>query len=106
MIEIKVIKGDKGYDLNFTLQKSDGTALDLTGATLLFKVQKQDSNSLKFSSGMTVIDANQGKCKYNVKEGDFDEVGKYYGEIEVNYGGVQILTFNDIIIIVEPELPK
>jgi len=108
MTEIKVIKGDKGYDLNFTLQKADGTALDLTGATLLFKCQKHDASTVKFSGSMTITNppGTDGKCKYTVQATDFDEAGKYDGEIEVTYGSTQILTFTDILIEVVAELPK
>jgi hypothetical protein len=108
MTEIKVVKSDKGYDLNFTLQKSDGTALDLTGATLLLKVQKYDASAVKFSGSMAITNppGTDGKCKYTVQATDFDVAGKYNGEIEVSYGTSQILTFTDILIEVLEELPK
>lgn len=106
MTEIKVVKGDRGYDLNFTLQKSDGTALDLTGTTLLFKAQKHEAAVIKFSGSMAIVNATAGTCKYTAQVTDFDEIGKYYGEIEVTYGSNQILTFTDISIEVLAELPK
>ena len=101
-----MIKSDKGYDLNFTLQKSDGTALNLTGATLKLKVQEHNASAVKFSGDMVIVVAANGTCKYTVAATDFDEAGKFYGEIEVTYGTSQILTFTDILIEVLSELPK
>lgn len=106
MTEIKVIQNDKLYDLNFTLQDSSGAAIDLTEATIKFKVQRVGSSGLKFEGSMTIVDALAGKCKYQVQEGDFDKAGRHYAEIEVTFSNGQILTFPDITIIVEPELPK
>jgi len=106
MTEIKVIQNDKLYDLNFTLQDSNGTAIDLTGSTIKLKVQQIGSTALKFEGMMTIVEAGEGKCKYQVQEGDFDTVGRHYAEIEVTFTTGQILTFPDIVIIVEPELPR
>jgi len=106
MTTIKTFKGDKLYDIEFTLKDANGVAVSLENATLLFKAQKQGATSLKFSGSMTVISAAAGTCKYNVAETDFDEVGKYYAEIQVTYVGGKIITFGDIIVIVQPELPR
>lgn len=106
MTEIKVIQNDKLYDLNFTLQDSNGVAVDLTGSTIKLKVQKIDSAALKFTGTMAIVDATTGKCKYQVQATDFDATGKYYGEIEVTFTTNQISTFPDILITADPELPK
>jgi len=106
MTEIKVIQNDKLYDLNFTLQDSGGMAIDLTGSTIKLKVQQIGSSALKFEGTMSIVSGTEGKCKYAVAATDFDKVGRHYAEIEVTFTSNQILTFPDIVIIVEPELPK
>lgn len=106
MITIKTYKSDKLYDINFTLQDGNGTAIDLTNGTLLFKAQKQGATTLKFSGSMSIVTAASGTCKYTVAATDFDEVGKYYAEIEITYTGGKIITFGDITVIVQPELPR
>lgn len=107
MHNIKVIQGDKFYELNFTLQDSSGTAFDLTGRTLLLKVQKEHEPSLKFSGSMAIVTAAAGTCKYVVQENDFAEAGRYLAEIEVtNAGSGEVVTFTDIVMTVVPQLPQ
>lgn len=104
--QINVVKSDKLYDLNFTLKDANDVAIDLTGATLLLKAQKQGAASLKFSGTMAIVLATVGTCKYTVQATDLDDAGTYYAEIEVTFGGGKILTFPDIVITVKPELPR
>lgn len=107
MTQIKIFKSDKLYDINFTLQDANGTAFDLTGnSQLLFKAQKQGATALKFSGTMAVISAGAGTCKYTVQPTDFDEAGQFYAEIEVTFGSGRVVTFGDIVVIVQPELPR
>lgn len=104
--QIKVVQNDKLYDLPFTLQNNDGTALDLTGATPInFKVQKSGSDVLKFTRVMELVNAPTGKIKAVIQDGDFDKAGDYYAEIEVTYPSGQVTTFGDIYVKVAPELP-
>lgn len=104
--EIKIVQGNKLYDINFSLTNNDGTALDLTGATLLFNVQRPGLATNKFSGSMAIVSAAAGTCKYTVQDGDFDEKGRYYAEIQITFGSGQILTFPNIIINAQPGLPR
>lgn len=107
MIQIRVFKSDKLYDINFTLQDADGAAFNLIGiSTLLFKVQRQEAATLKFSGGMEVVNATSGTCKYTAQATNFDEVGHYYAEIEATFDDGKVITFGDIVVIVQPELPR
>lgn len=105
MTTIKVVKSDKLYDINFTLQDANGAAFDLTSGTLLLKVQKEDVSTVKFSGSMTIVSAAAGTCKYTVQATDFDEAGNYHAEIEVTIG-TKVVTFTNIRIMVLAELPK
>lgn len=106
MTNIKVVQSDKLYDLNFTLQDSSGGVVNITGATLLLKVQKEHEPSLKFSGSMAIVSGAAGTCKYTVQTSDFTEAGRYLAEIEVTFGSGQVTTFTDIIITVVPQLPQ
>lgn len=106
MTKISVVNGDKGYDINFTLEDANEVAFDLTGSTLLFKAQKQGDADLKFSGNMAIIDGPAGTCKYTVQEGDFSQPGAYYAEIEASFGGSKVVTFSDIVVEVKPQLPR
>lgn len=107
MTQIKIFKSDKLYDISFTLQDANGAAFDLTGySQVLFKAQKQGAATIKFSGTMTVISPSAGTCKYNVAATDFDEAGQYYAEIEATFGSGKVVTFGDIVVIVQHELPR
>lgn len=103
--QIEIVQNDTAYDLNFTLQDYSGAAVNLSGASMLFKAQKENTTSLKFTGSMTVVSAVAGTCKYTVQSTDFDEIGKYTGEIEVTIGS-QVITYQGIKINVNPQLPR
>jgi len=104
---IYVIQGDKLYDLNFTLKDSTGVAIDLTGnSSITLEVQDPQSSSLKFSGTMSVVSATAGTCRYSVQSSDFNLPGQYNAEIRVDYTGGKRISFGDIIIVVQPTLPK
>lgn len=105
MTIIKVVKGDTNYDINFTLQDANSAAFDLTGATLLLKVQKEDVSTVKFSGSMAIVSAVAGTCKYTVQPTDFDEAGTFHAEIQATISS-KIITWTNIRIEVLPELPK
>ena len=102
---INVFKNDKLYSLDFTLQDSEGEALDLTNATLQLKAQRHGSDSLAFTGNMTVLVAASGTCRYTVADGDFDEDGLYYCEIVVTYNSGKVLTFSDFVVQSNSKLP-
>ena len=104
---IKVVKGDKGYQVEFALQDANGNVYDLTAASLTFRAQKQGEATATVEGSMSIVVANEGTCTYTVADGDFAESGLWYAEIEANYGsGSQIVTWNDIVVEVKPELPR
>ncbi|MEI8360954.1 MAG: BppU family phage baseplate upper protein [bacterium] len=105
--DIETIKNDVGFDLDFTLRDFNGNAINLNAASSIkLRVQKKRANEIKFEGEMVVVDGPQGQIKYTVKAGDFDEVGKYYGEIRVVFEDGQTVTFDDILIKVKSDLPK
>jgi len=106
MTDIKIIQGNKLFDLVFTLQDDTGTVQDVAGASIKFKAQKVGTKELKVNGDMAIVDAAAGQCKYQVQAADFDDPGKYYGEIEVTFSDGQITSFPTPTIIVEAKLPK
>ena len=106
-INIETIKGDEKYDLVFHLKDFNGNPININGASgIKFKVQKKGESVLKFEGDMTVVDGPEGEVKYTVESGNFDEVGKYYAEIETTFEDGQKITFDDILIKVKSDLPK
>ena len=106
-INIETIKGDEKYDLVFHLKDFNGNPINLNGASSMkFRVQKKGTAVIKFEGDMAVVDGIEGELKYTVEASDFDEVGKYFAEIEVGFEDGQKITFDDILIKVKSDLPK
>ncbi len=106
---IEVIQDDYGYEETFNLQDSAGNAIDITGATVSLKVQAvNDKTALKFTGGMSIINAAGGVCRYTVASGNFDTVGTFNAEITVDYGGSpgRVIRYTDIQFVVKPKLPR
>lgn len=102
---LTVVQGDYGYALNFTLKDSAGTVVNITGGTLLFNAQKKNKSTVTVTGAMTIISGVGGTCKYTVVIGDFALAGEYYAEIQLTLSGI-VQTFQDIIIDVQPQLPR
>lgn len=102
---LNVVQGDSLYNLSFTLQNNAGVAINLTGATLVIKVQKQEATAVKFTGTMNIDTAASGICHYVVQATDFDADGQYYAEIVITFGSGEVLTFPNILIIASPKLP-
>jgi hypothetical protein len=93
--------------LEFTVKDADGVVIDLTNIdTLYLNVQKASESALKFSGAMSVDDAVAGECSYTVIEGDFDEAGDYWAEIEATFNDGKVITFPDLLISVAKDLPR
>ena len=103
---IEVVQSDKLYRLDFTLKDADDAVINLTSATILINAQKQTGTALKFTGTMTSGTPTAGMCYYTVAAADLDEPGDYYAEIEVTFVGGKVITFNDLVIRVRPQLPR
>ena len=104
---IVITQNDYGYQIPFTLEDGNGNALNLTGASLSFKVQSaQDpTGALIFSNPMVIDSPTAGTCHYLVQSTDFISPGTYLAQIAVTYSG-QVVSYSGIQIIVQPALPK
>lgn len=102
---LNIVQSDSLYNLNFTLQNNAGVAINLSGATLALKVQKQEEAAIKFTGAMVIDVAASGTCHYIVQPTDFDEEGQYYAEIVITFASTEVLTFPNILIIAAPKLP-
>lgn len=77
---MNIVQGDYGFDLNFTLTE-DGAAMDLTSATVTFKMGTIIDEEC-------VIDSEAGgTCHYTIANGDTDTIGDFSWELEVAYAG-------------------
>lgn len=105
--KIEIIRGDR-RNIAFTLKDYDGVAINLTGASLKFKIQEQGAETLAADEVMIIDTPLQGKCYLQI-DATFDTIaaGFYDGEIEITYAGTgEIITYGDILVIIKKDLPK
>jgi len=101
-------QGDIRY-LTFYLKEKDITgtegSFDLTNAsTVNFKLQKYGETTLRVSGTCTIIDASNGKCRYQLDASNLP-TGLYIGEIEVIMSDGQIATSEDFMLQIRSDLP-
>jgi len=88
----KWYKTDTLPDLEFTI-KQDGSAVDLTGATVKFYMKNRDTGNVKINGvACTLVVAASGTCKYVWQSGDTDTVGTFVAEVEVTFSGGTVQT--------------
>jgi hypothetical protein len=90
MADIYIPKGDKGFNINFTIRDSDGVVYDLSTYTVTLKVWKVGQPGTTLLSGACVLDGGgtTGQCHYVVASGSFDSVGIFKAELELTKTGV------------------
>ncbi len=99
-------RGDKGFDVNFSVFNQDGTIPDITGATVTFKMRATTGTSLKVDGSCTIDDGPNGKCSYTWIAADLDTAGNYVAELEVTFSGAtEIRTAPLGPIKIDPDLP-
>ncbi len=102
MYDLEIAKGDKGYDINFTVKTAAGAVYVLTGYTVNLKVWPPASPGDPIVDGACVIDeALNGTCHYVIASGDFDKIGIYSGELELTKAGVVESTATFTVIVRE-----
>lgn len=87
--DLTIPKGDCGYYINFTVKDSAGTAYNITGYTVKFKVWKVSSpGTLKVNGTCAAVVPASGTCRYLIVATDFTQVGQYVWELELTSVGV------------------
>ncbi len=90
MADTRFIEDTYGNRINFTVKKSDGTAYDLTDATITFIMEARASDTAKITGSCTISDATGGLCYYVTESADMDTVGSYVGYLTVVKTGVSL----------------
>lgn len=89
---IEIVRNDKNFYLRFTIQDADGVAVDLTNATVRFKMVSIGGTVNKVNGVCVLDDAVNGSCSYLVQAEDTDTIGFYNAELELTYSGGKLLT--------------
>lgn len=82
---IVLVKNNTKPDLTLVLKRG-GVAVNLTGATIAFKLKKPSGATL--TKSMTIQgDPIKGKVACSWGAGDLDEAGEHTGEVVVTFSG-------------------
>jgi hypothetical protein len=85
-----------------TLQDANGTAVNLTGASVSFHMRAVGSTQTKVDSAATIVTAASGLVRYNWTAQNTNTVGSYQAEFQVTHADGSIETFpNDGYIPVQ-----
>lgn len=83
MMTVTFKQGDRLPSLAVTAVQSDGTAYDLTGATVVFNMRDAETGTVKVSrSAAVLVSGAAGTLRYDWASADLDTVGLYEGEFE------------------------
>jgi hypothetical protein len=88
MTTFNMKKGDRLPKLRATLLGSDGNALDLTGASVTFRMRARNGGALKVNASATIITAVSGIVEYSWAAADVDTEGYYDAEFAVTLAGL------------------
>ena len=102
MTTIKRKQGDTWPAITATLKNKDGTAINLTGATVNFHGKR--AGAAEIDAAATVTDAAGGTVSYTLLAADTDIAGEFEIEWEITFatGSTQRVPTdrNDILIVV------
>lgn len=81
-------QNDRLPSLSVTAVQSDGTAYDLTGATVVFNMRAADTGTIKINrSSAVLVSGPNGQVRYDWNSGDLDTNGDYLAEFEATISG-------------------
>lgn len=87
------VKDDYGWNINFVIKYNDDSVVDLTGATVKFKMAPFQGGTLKIDGTCTLDTPTSGTCHYTLLSTDFDTIGNFDTEVEVTLPtGPQVFT--------------
>ncbi len=82
----KAIKGAKHSPQQITWKKSDGTAYDLTGATITARIKNKSTGQARAADGtFTIVTAASGIFNWAYGTNDVSEAGKFDVQIIASY---------------------
>jgi hypothetical protein len=100
-------QNDTSPSIVATLTDINGTAINVTGASVRFHMKNMSNNSLIIDQSATIVTAASGIVRYAWQSADTQKTGLYSCEFEVTYTDNSIETFpNDdkIIVSIESEV--
>lgn len=98
---VSMKRGDRIPVLRAALKGSDGAALNLTGATVTFRMRSVLGGALKVNASAVVLEAETGIVQYSWGATDTDTVGTFDGEFAVSIAGLVETVPNSGFVTIE-----
>lgn len=86
-------RGDTAPSLRATLRNPDGTAVDLTGATVRFLMRDRISGASRVTASASLVTPASGIVQYDWQAADTSTAGTCDAEFEVTFASGKIETF-------------
>lgn len=87
MTTVFMKQGDRLPALRMQLTDSNGAAINLTGATVAFRMRSSSGTNVTLTGEATVVSAATGEVQFAWGDGDTDTVGSYVAEWVADYSG-------------------
>ena len=93
MSDFDIKQNDTLPKLIANLKNSDGTAINLTGATILHKMKNiNNGGGFKVNAVVTITAATLGTVQYDWIAADTDTSGEFNSEFEITFSGGAVQT--------------
>lgn len=100
MTTFYIKKGDRLPKLRATLLDGNGAAVDLTAATVQFRMRPRGGGALKVNSPATVVTPLAGIVEYSWAAADVDTEGTFEAEFAVTLAGlVQTVPASGFVLV-------
>lgn len=96
--------GNRNPSITDTITYEDGTPVDLTGATVTFKMRALNSTTLKVNTAATVVTPSAGTVRYDWASADVDTAGQFLVWWVVTIGG-KTQDLNEAVIEIRAHAP-
>ena len=97
---LKYVQNDTSPSIDFTVTRA-GSAVDLTGATVKFKIKRDDTASRTNDSNntCTLTSATGGLCNYAFTSGDLPAATTYSCDLEITHASGKVETRPQVVQI-------
>ena len=100
MADVTMKKGDRLPLLSGTMTLN-GAAVNLTGATVTFRMRRVGTGASQVNAAATVTNAAAGRVQYAWAAGDTDVPGLYRGEWVASFAGLAQTHPGDTYLVIE-----
>lgn len=103
---VDLIRGEKNFQLEFTIYEADGSVLDLTEGTPTFILRKYGVDQLSLLiDGYLPGPGSTGVCRFSLStQLETLTPGDYDAEIEIDYDSGKLLKVPDITVLVKEDI--